>query len=283
MLSYDARIAAGVGWSAGLTPVTAGGGHWFNQSDLTALSFTPSVPVDRFTVYYFTEPTFGDFTIDVNGGATTPLSQNNAKALASVSLTPALGTNTINIRRVSGYVRIAGVVAWNSASAAVDVINLGWSGSTAANWNSTTDPWSPLNAVQTLAPDLTIIKLGINDWQTGATLANYRAGLTALIARARLTGDVMLCSPNQTAGAALTTTQDTYIDVLRDLVDSANVRLSDGSRHHRKRRHIAQRHARARIGHNPAFQPGIIAGQPAQRPISKLAIRQGTCQRHHTM
>ena len=228
MVAYDSRIAAGAGWSAGLAPVTAGGGHWFNNSDLTALSFTPSIPVDRFTVYYFTEPTFGNFTIDVNGGATTPLSQNSAKSLASVTLTPALGTNTINIRRVSGYVRIAGVIAWNSAAPAVDVVNLGWSGSTAVGWNDTTDPWSPLNALGTLAPDLTIIKLGINDWQTNITLANFKTGLNALITRARLTGDVMLCSPNQTGGSALSTAQDTYINVLRDIVDSANVRLSDG-------------------------------------------------------
>lgn len=228
MLSYDARIVAGAGWSAGLTPVTAGGGHWVNNSDLTTLSFTPTIPVDRFAVYYFTEPTFGEFTIDVNGGSTTPLSQNSTKSLANVTLTAVLGTNTVNIRRVSGTVRIAGVIAWNSAAAAVDVINLGWSGSTAVSWNSTIDPWSPLNAIQTLAPDLTIIKLGINDWTNSVTLANFRAGLNALIARARLTGDVMLCSPNQTGGAALTTAQDTYIDVLRDVVDSANVRMSDG-------------------------------------------------------
>ena len=228
MVAYDSRIAAGAGWSAGLAPVTAGGGHWFNNISANALSFTPSIPVDRFTVYYFTEPTFGDFTLDVNGGATMPLSQNSAKSLASVTLTPALGTNTINIRRVSGTVRIAGVIAWNSAAPAVDVVNLGWSGSTAVGWNNATDPWSPLNAIGTLAPDLTIIKLGINDWQTNVTLANFKAGLNALITRARLTGDVMLCSPNQTGGSALSTAQDTYIDALRDIVDSANVRMSDG-------------------------------------------------------
>ena len=227
MTAYDTRLAAGAGWVNATTLPTAGGNHWFNSSTANALSFTPSVPVDTFVIYYYTESAFGDFTLEIDGANQTAHSQNVAKSFASVTRTTTLGTHTLSIKRTSGYVRFAGVIAYNSATPAIDVINLGWSGSTAVTWNDAVEPWSPLNALGVLAPDLTIIKLGINDWQTATTLANYKAGINALIARAKLTGDVVLLAPNQTGGSAGTLAQDTYIDALRDLYETNNLRLAD--------------------------------------------------------
>jgi lysophospholipase L1-like esterase len=225
MLSYDTRIAAGAGWFNDAGFPTAGGEVWANSSDTTALSFTPSIPVDTIVVYYYTDPVLGQLTIDVDGAGQTGHNSGVAKSLATVTKSVSLGTHTVNIRRTTGYLRIAGVIAWNSASKAVDVINLGWSGATAGVWNSTTDPWSPLNAITALAPDLSIIELGINDWQTAVAPATYAANIAALITRCKLTGDVVLCSPYQTVG------QDpqvnAYVDALRDAYDLADVRLVD--------------------------------------------------------
>jgi lysophospholipase L1-like esterase len=226
MAGYDSRLAVGAGWVSDTNNPTAGGQCWRNDSTLNALSFTPTIPVDTFIVWYYTEPTFGDFTLDVDGAGQTAHSQNVAKSFAKLTKTVALGTHTLNIKRTAGNVRFGGVIAYNSAARAVDVINLGYSGSTTAIWADATDPWSPLNALGALAPDLTIIKLGINDFNTSVPLATFKANLNTIITRARLSGDVILCFPNQT-NSQTPEYQDSYADAMRDVAEAANVRLVD--------------------------------------------------------
>ena len=230
MLAYDSRIAAGAGWFNEAGFPTAGGEVWANSSDTSALSFTPSIAVDTFIVYYYTDPVLGQMTVDVDGTGSSAINSGVAKSYASVTKSVALGTHTVNIRRTTGYLRIVGVKAYNSASKAVDVINLGWSGAKSGDWNSTLDPWSPLNAITALAPDLSIIKLGINDWQTAVPPATYAANMAALITRCKQTGDVIVCSPHQTVG------QDpqvnAYVDALRDAIDNADVRMVDWYYYH---------------------------------------------------
>ncbi len=225
MLAYDPRIAAATGWAFNTVNPTAGGYSWINTSSVGALSFTPSTAVDTFVVFYYTEPGSGDFTLDIDGAGQTAHSQNVAKSYAALTKTAALGTHTINIKRTAGSVRIAGVLAYNSAAKAVDVINMGWCGATASNWNDATDPWSPLNAIGVLAPDLTIITLGINDWSVSNVTA-YKAGLNALITKARLTGDVVLCAPNQTNNSD-DVTKASFVAALREVAEAADVRLID--------------------------------------------------------
>lgn len=82
----------------------------------------------------------------------------------------------------------AGARAWNSTNDA------------SIGWTNESQPWSPLNAINTLwKPDLTIINLGINDYRSGGsgiTVAQYKANIQKIINKAKLSGDVILCVPN---------------------------------------------------------------------------------------
>lgn len=82
----------------------------------------------------------------------------------------------------------AGARAWNSTNSA------------SIGWTNESNPWSPLNAMNTLwKPDLTIINLGINDYRSGGsgiTVAQYKTNIQKIINKAKLSGDVILCVPN---------------------------------------------------------------------------------------
>lgn len=234
-LSFDSRIVVGSVWSVPSTAdTTMFGGYMMNaQANTNALSFTPTVPVDTFVVYYPQLPSgTRGFNIQIDSGTPTSVNPVNAlNQMTSATITASLGTHTLNITQIAGSIYIAGIDAYDSSKKWISVMNAGWRGSTSVNWNDTTNPYGPVatQTFTTVAPTLTIINLAINDWNAPTSLATYKTNIQAIITAALTTGDVILVAPNPsdvTAYASLAT-QASYVAVLYQLAAANNLILID--------------------------------------------------------
>jgi lysophospholipase L1-like esterase len=170
-----------------------GGSLLLSQTIGDKFTFTPTASVDSFDFYYNTNTGQGSLTLDINGGSATTINESATIAMHVATKTGTLGTNTLNITHSAGSnVIFTGIVAYNSAVKEVSVINAGFGTATAATFSDATYPFSPLNALSFLAPDLTIIDLTINDAVTPTALSTYQANLQAIITAAKVSGDVIL-------------------------------------------------------------------------------------------
>lgn len=206
------------------------------------LKFTAEGPVDTFEIYYLRAASLGSFKWSVDGGAqSSSVSQAGANGYLKLTITSAQaaalatpGTHYITIHGDVGSAVINGIAAYNSQQRAVDIFNFGYRTSTTGLWNVTTNPWSPLSALQTHAPDLTLINLGINDWRNDTPAsASYTTNLQAIITAAKLSGDVVIQVPfpSATSGSAgnfcSAVNQQTYVDAIYALSTSNDIPLVD--------------------------------------------------------
>jgi lysophospholipase L1-like esterase len=206
------------------------------------LTFTPEGAVDTFEVYYLRAGTLGSFTWAVDGGMlSAAVSQTGTNGYLKLTITsadaPTLaapGTHNITVYGNVGSVVINGIAAYNSQNRAVDIFNFGYRTSTTSLWNVTANPWSPRNALQAHAPDLTLINLGINNWRNDTPAnAQFSTDLQAIINTGKLSGDVVIQVPfpSATSGVAgnfcSQVNQQTYVDAIYALSASNNIPLVD--------------------------------------------------------
>lgn len=196
--AYDARVSYGAGWSS--SGSTIGGGLIANSSTTNPISFTPAETFDTIDLYFLSFTNNGTFTVNVDGGAAAATINSGASNVGYTkqTVTVARGTHTINIARngTGGIVYLLLVDTYDSTKPAVSIINVGKSGSTSNSWVDTSLAWSTLTMIGNLAPDLTILDLGINDAIQSVALATYTANMQTVIAKAKLTGDVIAKLPN---------------------------------------------------------------------------------------
>lgn len=222
----DPRIVVGSSWTTfGSGSPTLGATLFTASTTTNALSFTPTVNVDTFVIYYITAVGNGVLSLDINGAGGTTQSTNAANGFATVTKTGTLGTNTLNIKYSSGgAVFVLGVEAYDSTKKWIDVINSGWSGAKASDLANNGSFFAPLAAYAFLAPDLTIIMDGINDWGAGVSLSTYKTNMQTLITTGKISGDVVLVSPapSGTAQASIATQQG-FVDTMAQLSIENNV------------------------------------------------------------
>lgn len=227
----DSRISAGAGWTTfGSASPTLGATLWEQPGPGTAaLSFTPKVNVDTFVVYYITASGNGTFTVDINGGSTTSQSTNSANGFGTVTKTGTLGANTLNIKYTSGgTIFILGVEAYDSSKKWVDFINSGWSGAKASDLANNGSFFAPLAAFSYVAPDLTIIMDGINDWGNSVSLSTYQTNMQSLITKGQASGDVILVSPAPSfTSQAPIATQLGFVNIMAQLAVTNNIPFID--------------------------------------------------------
>lgn len=123
----------------------------------------------------------------------------------------ALGRKRLQFSRFSGTPHGPGYInAWNSNKKSIQIINAGARNSGYTEWNKTTYPASALNAIGTIAPNIAVIDLGINDYRTsGATIAQVTAGIQLIIDECESAGAiVILVVPNPIA--TYSTVTDTW-------------------------------------------------------------------------
>lgn len=212
----DLRVTQGSSWTQS-SVITIGGAFLTATTATNALSFTPTTQVDTFRIIYQQHSGNGSLSVVIDSGAATIQSTSGADGLASMIVTVgSVGNHVVHISEVSssGAVFVAGVEAWDSTRNWVSVINAAWSGSTSTNWNVSTNAWSPANAAAytALGCNLTILNLGINDWDAiGGTItpATYSANLQSIISAINTAGsDVLIMAPvptNPTGNASIAT------------------------------------------------------------------------------
>lgn len=219
--TYDSRFVL-TGWTLNML-VAAIGGTLFSGTDGATIAFTPTVQFDRAEVMYVQGSGRGNFTINIDGGATlATVTGAGASVLMTQQVSTTLGTHTLNIVKSGTQTNyITGIRVWNSATREVELIQAGAPGAQASDVAVAVNVWDGLNEITKTAPDLTIINLAINAWVLGTNLATYLGQMQSLITAAKAVGDVILTSgvPSQISSASLAL-QQTYVDGLKALAAS---------------------------------------------------------------
>lgn len=201
--SYDARLGALTNWiiSSG-TFISLGGNCLQLQTpNVDALAFSPGGTVDSVEILYIRGATVGEFTVDDGGAVLATINGAGANALvrsARIALSSRGSGKTINVKRTvtnTNSIYIVGVIAYDNTIGAIEIVNAGRFGSKTADWNVTTNPWSPIGAIGAYAPKLTFINLGANDLANAVTPATGSTNLQAIITAAKASGDVVLLIP----------------------------------------------------------------------------------------
>ena len=219
--TYDPTLTTGAGWSYSSIE-TLGGALWGNSTTTNALAWLPPVNVDTFEIYTPQNTGYGTTSWQINAGGATNIVQNGASAFIKTNATASLGSNTLNLARVSGQCYVAGVVAYDSATSAVDIVNMGRGALTSTILNDSVNPWSPVPAMETYAPDVILLTLGINDYSTsiyGISIDTYRTNLNAILTAWTAIADVVVVIPAPSdATRADLAQQEQYNNVTRDAV-----------------------------------------------------------------
>ena len=141
----------------------------------------------------------GTLTWDVDGGAPTgSLLQTGANALITTTISPTLGTHTLNLTNPASAATayFSAIVCYNSAVPAVDVINAGCAtltvGTSSTGLARSDTPYASASAITYIAPDLTIICCTINDANAATSPTTYAASMQSVITNCKLSGDVIL-------------------------------------------------------------------------------------------
>lgn len=229
----DSRISVGSWVENSGVPST--GGPSFNATAATGgpLTFTPTDSVDTFELWYIGVSVGGTFSYSIDSGSATNV--NTASGVTGViPITIAagsLGSHTLKLTWVSGNDFVVGAESYNSAISSVRVTNAGWPGSRSGDWTNNGAPYNTLSAVQTQAPDLIILDLGINDWGPvfGEPVSAFQANMQTLITAWLPTSDIVIVTPNPTAVAAGTpaATQQQYVAAMHALAVSNNIPIID--------------------------------------------------------
>lgn len=198
----DSRVSS-TGWAALANALQFIGGTPYAASGTAAQTFTPTVPTDTCKVYYYQTGGGGTISTQINGGSATNQSTNGAASVASVTLSTTLGMNayTVNwVNSTSVNPIILGFEAWDSSKSWVSVINAGWPVSRSSDWSyGAAVAYNPgQNGITGFAPDLSVIDLGINDIGNGNSVNFYLSNLQVIVNKCKITGDVVLVSPNPT-------------------------------------------------------------------------------------
>lgn len=228
----DARVVMGSGWShASATFITIGGAMYTCSSATSALSFTPTVPVDTFNIFYYRLASAGTFGYDINGAGSGTQSTAGASGFLTKTITGTLGLNTLNLNYSSGNaLYIAGVEAYDSSKKSVSVINGGLPAVTTLLYNTNNGIYSPAyGAIAALAPNLTVISLGLNDLNTGKLLGTSIVNTQAIITAAQAVGDVALATfnPGQITGSFTAQNQAAYTAAMANLAANNNIPFID--------------------------------------------------------
>lgn len=196
--TYNTQVAMDAGW--GFSSNRSLGGQLFTNSTTTGkIAWTIPGTTDKIECYHIGGNT-GAFNYDVDGGAATNITTTTSQTFTKTVLSPASGANhLLNVTRVSGIANFVGALAYDSAVPAVDVLNLGCGSALSSSIAATTSVWSVSNAITTLAPDLTIIVIGINDDLQAVTSSTVRTNLQTVVTAGLTTGDVWVVRPTPIA------------------------------------------------------------------------------------
>jgi lysophospholipase L1-like esterase len=203
------------------TPITS-----FNS---TAAALYPAMTPNAFNVIWYNNSSAGTFTATATGGSAVTMSgsgtgayQTTQAVASSVSAANAVVLTTTAASSGPFFVCVEAV---NTNIPSVDLINAGSPGGFMADWVGAANLYSPNPTVTYLNAPLVVIIPGLNDWKAGNSLATFIANLTAFIANAETTSDVILVSPTPNASNPALETQ--YIAAEKNVAQQFNIPFVD--------------------------------------------------------
>lgn len=110
---------------------------------------------------------------------------------------------------------ILGVNTYLSTTREIQIINGSMGGCTASYAATNTTAWTGINCIKALAPDLTILCLGINDIANART--GYDTDMQSIISAAQISGSVLLLSWVPSGTTAYDNTASSYRAMFRQL------------------------------------------------------------------
>lgn len=225
---WDSRLAGTGGFSTDASGVLTIGGLTSFTSVAGTLSFTTGVSTNTCDLWYYDAGT-QTFTTNVDGGTTISTVTGGASGqLQKANITYALGPHTVNIVWVNGNLHVIGFDCWDSTLNQMKFYNFGIGGAVAATLNTTGTVYAPLTALEKIAPDLTLVTIGTNDWAAGNWTQAYNTALQGVITGAQLSGDVILFSPPPSATAITAqANQALYVQNMAGLALANNVPYID--------------------------------------------------------
>lgn len=204
----DSRWGGPYAYSGANIGAGAAGSLSFSNSGQSA-TLTPGVKADSYVVYWYGDSGTGTFTTQV--GAEAAVSINTTKSTPAVykttikSAAAPSASNVLSFAWASGTSFVLGVEWFDSTNPnVVRVLPAGVGGSQANQWANlnTANQFGGRAFIKAVAPDLTVISLGINDTAAGRTGAQVMSDVSTLAADAALSGDVMLMSAFPHPGAS---------------------------------------------------------------------------------
>jgi len=188
-LTFDPRFSAmGNGWSQS-TFMSAGGRMWRCTAASTGkLTFAPGIEWDTVDIYFYGGSGYGSATLDVGGAIVTTLDFSATPAtINKLTAGPAegftLANQTLNIGRAAAVAKelfIVGAEFRNSTKPAVNVRLIAAGGTASSYWSGKASAYAPGSALKTVAADLNIINLGINDWLAQVTSDAFIANMSVI-------------------------------------------------------------------------------------------------------
>lgn len=241
--AYDSRVVLGTGWTNAtvLFQSTAG-------PTSGTLDFTFESDIDTFEVLYSKfVGAASAITISVDGSSTGyPTINSDAAYPAGLSTTGAITISSgvgrhkvsLNNTSVGSIAYINGVIGYDSKNPGVQIVQIGYPGTTAAQSNAFSGFGSKGDNLTGVSPALSIIVLGTNDITNFVSASDYLAAITNIVTKAKLTGDAIVVYgiPSNVAHASwagstqdekFTTAMEAYKAVMVPYCATNNINLID--------------------------------------------------------
>jgi lysophospholipase L1-like esterase len=227
--TYNDKVTLANGATVTAGNLTLGGGiHQLTASTHT-FTYTPATNCDTYDVYHIKTGGTGTSTINIAGGGTlaTVTGTLTGGGVVKTTVTGTLGLGPLNVVWSSGTNYVLGVDAYNSAIKQVSCWNMGASGAKADQIASTSNGYTSRSALATLAPDMSVIDVGINDWVAGTAMTSFRTSIQQIIDTARISGDAMLVVPVPSGDGTLLSSQRAYADTIQSIAADNGLRCVD--------------------------------------------------------
>lgn len=226
--SSDSRLTFGGTWGL-LHGTPSIGGGLFQANGAGTLVFTPASSCDTYRVRYVQNGSLGTMGLAVGAGAVTNVNTSGMTAFGSATVSGVLG-QPLNISWVNGQLYTATIEGWDSAKASVIITNAGWPGAKLSDISGGVGPFDPFPALLAFNQVLTIVDIGINDWNNGTPLATFITELMSFLTRLLAVSDVIIASPapSSTAGTGISNaTQLGFVQALRNAATALKIPFVD--------------------------------------------------------
>jgi lysophospholipase L1-like esterase len=188
----------------------------------TKVVFTPGYSGDAWDtadVRVYAGGGLGTLVVTATGGTPVTYDSGGGSGYHTITVTAASASasNTIEIHHsAGGPVYVIDIITRKAATKQVLFGNAGRPSSTTTQWNQT-GAFGSLTLIADAAPDLSIITLGINDARTAVSVATYITNMSAIIAAAQASGDVVLVTPPPPSDATAVANMAAYNNAIRQL------------------------------------------------------------------